>query len=161
METSVKNAGKLAIIGAFQFLPFTFFSIIGFLGIAPPIVWILGMVLFIFYIRHGLGRINNPVTVRRYWISSLVFNGIGLAVPGYLVYLIGYFLIDQIVDFPRGYRYSDDELFLGSLLFIWSALILIHLWFSYVSYDRLNREMDWSNWALIHNTPVQSVQDSA
>ena len=136
MDNSIKNAKVLAIIGFIQIIPFTLLSILGFMGILPPIVWVLGMVLFVFYIKHTWGNIYSSQTIRRLWIGSIVFNGIGLFIPAYTAYLI----VVSLIDLVSIGSIRDDELTLGVCLIIWSFSICTHVWLSVSSLMSLNAE---------------------
>ena len=126
MKQSTRNAKILAIIGFIQIIPFTFLALIGFMGILPPIVWGLGMVLFIFYIKHAWGWQTDLQRVQKLWIYSIIFNGMGLIIPAYTAFLIA---IGVSEIFSLG-SIRDDELWLGAFMTIWSISIVAHAWLS-------------------------------
>lgn len=140
MDNSIRNAKKLAIIGFIQIIPFTLLSILGFMGIAPPIVWALGMILFVFYVKHAWGNIYSAQTIRRLWLGSIVFNGIGLVIPFYTVYLI-FLGIGDLISIGS---IRDDEMTLAAFLVVWSLLICTHVWLSVSSLKSLNAEEEIS-----------------
>jgi len=136
MTKSIKNAKTLAIIGFIQIIPFTLLAIIGFMGILPPIVWCLGMVLFVFYIKHAWGFIHNSQTIRRLWIGSIVFNGMGLVLPFYTAYMI----LISITELISSGSVRDDDWALAAFLLVWSLSICTHVWLSISGLKSLNAE---------------------
>lgn len=136
MDNSIKNAKILAIIGFIQIIPFTLLALLGFMAIAPPIVWGVGMILFVFYIKHAWGIIYSSQTIRRLWVGSIVFNGIGIFIPFYTAYMI----IISIVDLISIGSISDDEWSLAAFLVVWSMSICAHIWLSVSSLKKLNAE---------------------
>lgn len=134
MEQSTRNAKILAIIGFVQIIPFTFLAAIGFMGILPPIVWGLGLVLFIFYIKHAWGWQTDVKRIQKLWIYSTVFNGIGLIIPAYTAFMI---VISVSEIFSLG-SIRDDELWLGFFMTIWSILIVAHVWLSVSGLKAIN-----------------------
>ena len=107
-----------------------------------PIVWALGMVLFVFYIKHGRDRISNPITVQRFWVASVVFNGIGLGIPLFSIWTV---LVTWLDTISKGYGrvfYSGDEWILAGLIALWSILIVVHFWLSLDSLRKVNAAID-------------------
>ena len=136
MKQSTRNAKILAIIGFIQFIPFTFLAAIGMMGILPPVVWALGLVLFIFYIKHAWGWQTDLKRIQKLWIYSIIFNGIGLIIPAYTVFMIAIGISEL---FSIG-SIRDDELWLGFFMVIWSLSIVTHVWLSVAGLKAINPE---------------------
>ncbi|MEM8856702.1 MAG: hypothetical protein AAGD96_00170 [Chloroflexota bacterium] len=141
MEKSAENAWILAIIGIIQLLPFTALAIIGIVAVVPPIVWVLGMVLFWFYLQHGRGKIQDILMIRRFWVASLIFNGIGLIVPGLFFYVIAALVFDLFTSDPDGTLGASYSWLFGIVQIVLLGSILTHVWLSYRSLKAIDHQI--------------------
>lgn len=182
MESTQRNARILEVIGYIQFLPFTIL-IIGTIWtlIIPPtllaleeiffegfsvvlvFLWIIGVILFGFYVRHSRAKQIINKRARRFWLGSMIFNAIGLLVPLILTLVIlsatnqsmqrsmvystqnplvntedSVFNFTPVESMPSRREDSGFDFITAALIF-WSAGLVLHIILSFRSFRSLHQ----------------------
>jgi len=137
MESSQKNARILEVIGYVQFLLYTVGTVFGiyFLeNLSVILIWIIGIILLGFYIRHSRAKQIINKQARRFWLGSSIYNAIGCIVS---ISITRNILSSAIRnrEYYRIYPNSFDPI--DILFIVWSVVIALHTILSFRSFRSL------------------------